>query len=129
VLKRNLPKTEGIVYEECAANARSPTSLAKCVVKLLNARDRLANESEEDVFNTEPKSQAELYEKMHQLVKEVLGKNSDSDSEVRVKTFNRPKKSVSQRSSLQNLQRIQRYMTMLDKYNKQLVKLNDENAK
>lgn len=81
-----------------------------------------------------------LYINIEELVNEVLGRNNQVEmfeqievrshiEEVPIRVLSRPKKSVAQRSPLQNLQRIQRYMKMLDKYNKQLVKLNDENAK
>lgn len=102
---------------------------------MLNARDRLnePKENEENNEGFEPRSQTELYEKMQALVDEVLGKQQQpSDFNVDpepVRVFFRPKKAAQSESALHNLQRIQRYMTMLDKYNKQLVKLNEENAR
>jgi hypothetical protein len=104
---------------------------------LLNTRDRLneAKEEEENNDAFEPRSQAELYAKMQALVDEVLGREKEQEAPdfnvdpEPVRIFFRPKKAAQSESALHNLQRIQRYTTMLDKYNKQLVKLNEENAK
>lgn len=126
------------MYNDCASTADSPASLAKCTVKLLNARDRLLEPTNFDRKQNEPKSQADLYEKMQLLVDEVLRRTSktekfgyNSDSE---RLVSRVKKAVKYRRppstpALDNLQRIQSYMTMLDKYNKQLVTLNEENTR
>ncbi|KAI6176222.1 hypothetical protein M3Y97_00775100 [Aphelenchoides bicaudatus] len=135
VLKRELPKTEAIVYDSCSFEAKSPSALAKCVVQLLNARDNLNEPKEEESHDAfEPRSQAELYSKMQSLIYEVLGRekqeeiNFNVDSKP-VRVFFRPKKAAHSESALRNLQRIQRYTTMMEKYNKQLTRLNEDNAK
>uniref|UniRef100_A0A1I7RM06 Reverse transcriptase domain-containing protein n=1 Tax=Bursaphelenchus xylophilus TaxID=6326 RepID=A0A1I7RM06_BURXY len=65
-LKRQLPSTERIVYDQCAREAQNPPTLAACVVGLLNSRD---NQSQN---YASPQKSTDLFSSMKSLFHEVF---------------------------------------------------------
>ncbi|KAI6214343.1 hypothetical protein M3Y94_00256500 [Aphelenchoides besseyi] len=68
-LKRVVPNDEAIVYSECERSARTVSQLARCVVGLLDVRDR--NEVEQ-TNESEPRTQKEFYERITKFINDVL---------------------------------------------------------
>ncbi|KAI6236214.1 Moulting cycle MLT-10-like protein family-containing protein [Aphelenchoides besseyi] len=119
-LKRVVPNDEAIVYSECERSARTVSQLARCVVGLLDVRDR--NEVEQ-TNESEPRTQKEFYERITKFINDVL------DSSKRDNILSKIRRKKATKTALENLQTIRRYTNLIERYSTQMQKINDENQR
>ncbi|KAI6211223.1 Moulting cycle MLT-10-like protein family-containing protein [Aphelenchoides besseyi] len=81
-LCRELEPIDSILYKNCEREAKTPVTLARCVVQLMNTRDR-SKEKESPLFDSivEPRSQFELYDRFARLVTQLQPKETNTKPE------------------------------------------------
>ncbi|KAI6206226.1 Moulting cycle MLT-10-like protein family-containing protein [Aphelenchoides besseyi] len=81
-LCRELEPIDSILYKECEREAKTPVTLARCVVQLMNTRDR-SKEKESPLFDSivEPRSQFELYDRFARLLAQLQPKETNTKPE------------------------------------------------
>ncbi|CAD5221061.1 unnamed protein product [Bursaphelenchus okinawaensis] len=76
-IKRQLPSTEQIVYNQCSRGAKTPPALAECVVGLMNARDR-RNNGKVQRNSEEVQRHTDLFSTMTKLFHQVFPQNIEN---------------------------------------------------